>query len=132
MTAFYAILVLLYPAFNWQEKKKLGLKEDPRKGIKVDLYGPYSKIEQWIGPQFGDVTLDLKTCNPEDVAKLNPKNTQTRKLVVPEMLFGSQKPSGWVVPQEKKVNNRNFSHRRIFGHKFAKSTNVDVKQTQSA
>lgn len=135
------------PAFGWKEKKQLQLREKGEKLKVFDLknFGDFDDIKHFIDTSRGDFIIDITDLNvdfskyfgtPEEQASIAAKmekEDNSRKQVVPAMLFGSNKTTGQIL---KKYNYNRITWQnhpnRAYGFKNKASSAVTTGSTASA
>jgi len=109
------------PTFSWKERRDLKLREkgEKLKVYKLKEFGDFDDIKGFIDESRGDVIIDITDMDDfdfhslmgsaEEQAELKAKmekGENSRKQIVPSMLFGSAKPAGAIL---KKYNYNRIS-----------------------
>jgi len=104
------------PTFSWKERRDLKLRDkgEKLKVFKLKDFGDFDDIKGFIDESRGDVIIDITDMDdfdfnsllgsPEEQATLKAKmekDENSRKQIMPSMLFGSAKPAGAIL---KKYN----------------------------
>eukprot|EP01041_Mallomonas_annulata_P003705 gene3705-7368_t len=107
------------PAFNWKERKTLGL-DGASKELKARPIGDFNDIEGFMDPSRGDILVnltDLEHWDEPEKEMISDGYRDARKTIQIGMLFGPNKIAGTILRKESNAEKPNFSHRRIFGSK---------------
>ena len=123
------------PTFSWKDKQALRLAnkaDKQQKPFKVLPFGDFKDIEPYLNASKGDFMVDItdsaewseesekkkryesQGVTYEEAEAEKARVANTRKVIDPSLLFGSQKTAG-VIEKKYNYSGAKFSHKRIFG-----------------
>lgn len=110
------------PTFNWKERKQLKLDE-LRGTMKNWPHGDFEDIEKYIDttdPSYK--VIKLADLGDQALESFPIVPDSRKKVFKTSLMFGPQKSCGMLNEHSHQINRKRrqpFSHRRVFGPKFA-------------
>jgi len=93
------IITFLNLAFDWKERKVLKLERNDKKQFFAGPIGEFEEIEPFFDASRGDIMVDITNLDEwaaPDLRGVVDERRESRKVININMLFGAEKPSGFI------------------------------------